>query len=541
MGRVVIIGSGLAGLSCAHALAERGISSWLVSPQRSERAASVLAEGGINAALDVMGEGDTWQQHFEDTMSAGRWLADARSVAGLCHGAPDVVRSLIGLGVPFQTEGGSLVQRPFGGQRKKRTTFVGSSTGKMLVTALVDAVRRHEAAGLVERLAHHELVQLAIDGGACRGAWVRDVRTGELSGLMGPVVLASGSYGGLFGPRTTGSATNTGDVAAIALAQGVELANLEFIQYHPTTIPISGKRLLVSEAARGEGGRLFVTRDGERWYFMEELYPELGNLMPRDVVSREEVRQLADPANDGHIYLDMTGLSQAVWESRLHDLRDELIRYVGADPATTPVEVEPGIHYCMGGILVDEGHATNVAGLFAAGECACAYHGANRLGGNSLLGAIYGGARAAASVVELDLDGFADVSGDAPGDGFSRGSADAEVALDAEIAEAAFSALGVVRDEATLEQGVKTIEDVAGRAGTARTRRRAQLALASLGCALGRRESRGAHTRSDYPETLDDYRRTSVVRLSQGKLAYELRAIASSVDDVSLDEWEVRA
>ena len=213
MERVVIIGSGLAGLSAARSLAERGVGSWLVSPQRSERAASVLAEGGINAALDLMGEGDSWRQHFADTMAAGLELADAQAVAGMCAAAPGLVRSLAGLGVPFHSEGGRMVQRYFGGQKKARTAFVGSTTGKMLVTALADAVRRYEAQGLVERLASSELLQLAIDGGACRGAWVRDLHTGGTRLLKGPVILAAGSYAGIYGPRSTGSQTNTGDVA----------------------------------------------------------------------------------------------------------------------------------------------------------------------------------------------------------------------------------------------------------------------------------------------------------------------------------------
>ena len=540
MERVVIIGSGLAGLSCALELARQGRSSWLVSPQRSERSASVMAEGGINAALDVMGEQDSWQQHFSETMAAGLWLADARMVAGLCSEAPALVRSLIALGVPFQAEEGALVQSSFGGQKKKRTAFVGSSTGKMLVCALADAVRRFEAAGLVERMPCHELAQLGIAEGACAGAWVRNTRTGETCFLAGPVVLASGSYGGIFGARTTGSATNTGDVAAIAFSQGVEFANLEFIQYHPTTTPIAGKRLLVSEAARGEGGRLLTLREGQPWYFMEELYPEMGNLMPRDVVSREEYAQMADARNDGRIYLDMRGLSEELWRERLADMRDEIIRYTGADPAQELVSVEPGIHYCMGGVLVDERHATNIEGLYAAGECACAYHGANRLGGNSTLGAIFGGRVAARSAAEaLGSGSLGEVC--ALEDAYARGTAESEKALEAELEDAVFASLPIVRDEATLVAGIERLQDIAARARLARTRRRAQLALASVVCAHKRCESRGAHTRADHPKTLESYRKASVVRMERGALSHGFREIPSSVEELDLGSWEARS
>lgn len=536
MERVVIIGAGLAGLSCARTLAEDGVASVLVSLQHSERAASVLAEGGINAAMDVMGEHDSWEQHFEDTMRAGHLLADARSVAGLCYSAPAVVRSLIGLGVPFQTEGGALVQRSFGGQKKKRTAFVGSVTGKMLVGALVDAVRRYEAAGLVERRPHAELAKLELAGGRCVGAWVQDSYSGERAFLAGPVVLAAGSMGGIFGPRTTGSKMNAGNVAAVAFSQGVELANLEFIQYHPTTIPIFGKRLLVSEAARGEGGRLFTMRDGKPWYFMEELYPELGNLMPRDVVSREEHAQMADPRNDGTIYLDMRGIAEQVWRERLSDLRDEITHYTGRDPAVEPVAVEPGIHYCMGGVLVDEAHATNIAGLYAAGECACAYHGANRLGGNSTLGAIYGGGVAARSAAGYLASEFAAREPEPFDESYALAGA-VDLAAELALEDCAFESLGLVRCEDELAAGEARAEELLARSTYPQLARRARLVLAAIRCARERTESRGAHVRSDYPEADPALQKSSVVRTDGARIAHEFRAPASSLEDIDTTSW----
>ena len=312
-----IIGAGLAGLSAALTLAEQGVPCNLVSYAPSERSQSVMAEGGINAALDTSGEHDTIEEHYADTLKGGVYLADENAVWGLCSHAPEIVKKLDRLGVPFSHNDKGIVQRYFGGQKKKRTAYVKASTGKMLVTALIDEVRKYEVKGLITRYPRHRFVQLMLDNGACQGVQIADRFTGESIMLSGAVIIACGGMSGLFDGMTTGSTHNTSDVAATLFAQGVELADLEFVQYHPTTIGISGKRLLISEAARGEGGRLFVRRNGEPWYFMEEKYPELKNLMPRDVVSAEMVAVTARDDCEDQVYLDMTGIDKKVWKTRL--------------------------------------------------------------------------------------------------------------------------------------------------------------------------------------------------------------------------------
>ncbi len=506
-----VVGAGLAGLSAALVLAREGVPCRLVSAQASERAQSVLAEGGINAVLDVMGEHDTVQEHFAETMRGGVGLADPNAVWGLVQDAPDIVRELAALGVPFQRENGKMIQRNFGGQKKKRTAYAKSSTGKVLVTALVDAVRRQEARGIVVRRPHAELVDIDVADGTCQGIWVRDAYTGSPSFLSGPTILACGGMGGMFSGLTTGTTTNTGNAAALALLRGVELANLEFLQYHPTTVPIAGKRMLVSEAARGEGGRLFTLRRGEPWYFMEERYPELGNLMPRDVVSREEATVLARRDCGGAVYLDMRGLSDQAWQQRLADLRDECIHYLGIDPARELLPVEPGIHYCMGGVWVDRRHRTSLPGLWAAGECACQYHGANRLGGNSLLGAIRGGKVAARSAVEdretAPLSSrlrFDDVRARIVAKTGGVYPLNAENAsTEAAMLQALSGCMGIIRSRNGLQEGLDALDALPPTG-------RVCLARAIVASALAREESRGAHQRADFPKMRDEFRRTTV-------------------------------
>ena len=558
-GMVNIIGSGLAGLSAASHLAEKGIPVRLISVQQSERAQSNLAEGGINAALDVMGEDDSVEEHFHDTMAGGCRLADPNMVAEMTSSAPKLVADLYRLGVPFHQEQGKMVQRNFGGQKKKRTAYAKSSTGKVLMAAMIDQVRRYEVAGLVERYCHHRFERLILGkesclGGTnstrdlnlpedkvilekriCLGVEVTDLYQNEKLFCPGMVIMACGGINGFFSGLTTGTTANTGSAAARLFIQGVRFANLEFLQYHPTTVKIAGKRLLVSEAARGEGGRLFYEKkDGSRCYFMEEKYGQRGNLMPRDVISRE-IAQLGYP-----VYLDMRGLTEQTWRDKLSDLREEIIHYLEIDPAGMPFSVSPGIHYFMGGIQVDEGHRTNIRCLYAAGECACAYHGANRLGGNSLLGAVYGGKKAAETAAAEYLGevwkGKRDENSD-QGKTQERSSAQSntrdeyfhqirpvteeseagirtgmkERETEKRMEEALAAAMGILRQENQLGMALEQIRDlmVKGQPLSEEMEARLLFAQAMLLSAMARKESRGAHTRLDYPECREVFRKTT--------------------------------
>ena len=548
--KVNIVGAGLAGLAAVLTLSKVGIPSRLISVQTSERAQSNLAEGGINACLNVMGENDRVSEHYKDTIKGGCDLADPNMAAELCLAAPGIIRELIGYGVPFQRENGKLVQRSFGGQKKKRTSYVKSSTGKMITAAMIDAVRRYECEGLVERLPHHELRQLLLRDGSCEGVLVHDNYRGEDLCLTGSVILTMGGMNGMFTGQTTGSTANTGNAAAVLFSQGIEMANLEMIQYHPTTVQIAGKRMLISEAARGEGGRLFYYGDSPdlpaeekpKVWFMEDKYGEKGNLMPRDIVSREMA------ACGKEVYLDLTGLPHAVWEKKLSDLREEIIHYLAIDPRIDPVPVSPGIHFFMGGILIDEGHRTNVPGLYAAGECACGYHGANRLGGNSLLAAVYGGKTAAFTAA---ADRKNETGGKSAGkddkelrdqrrihDPDGMGNQSSKDCVDP-VSRILLKSLPILRNEKDLSEGLTEIRNLKRQMKEENSECvdtlsycRLLLAEAILMSAAARKESRGAHFVREYPERSEAFRRTTVARYAQGTVETEFREIPVLRDSI---------
>lgn len=527
MSRINIIGAGLAGLSAAITLAESGTECNLFSLQPSERAQSVLAEGGINGALNTMGEDDTVAEHYNDTLRGGVFMADPNAVHNLTSGAPGIIRWLEGLGVPFNMSGGELILRNFGGQKKKRTAYARSSTGKIIMSAVIDEARKYEVSGLIRRYPHHEFLRLIIKDGECVGVRIRDCYNGRIADFSGPVILCSGGMNGVFPGKTTGTTQNSGDVTATVFAQGSLLGNPEMVQYHPTTIGISGKRCLVTEAARGEGGRLWIMRKSdEPWYFMEEKYPELKNLMPRDVVAREMffVRRQEDCV--GEVYLDMTELPEDTWKNKLSDLREELIKYLDIDPKYAPVPVHEGIHYFMGGIDTDELHRTNIRGLYAAGECTCQYHGANRLGGNSMLGALFGGKKAAHTILSGDYETIG--CDDEPRyiDEYEPFAQEASPELVERISDILLSGLGIVRSEEMLTKALSKLSALEKeREYNQRELNRFRLAQAMLRGALERRESRGAHYREDYPERDERFRRATVAQLKGGEVCISFREL----------------
>jgi succinate dehydrogenase / fumarate reductase flavoprotein subunit len=406
--RIIVVGGGLAGLSAVIKIAEAGGKVDLFSIVPVKRSHSVCAQGGINAAKDLKGEGDTVLKHFDDTVYGGDFLANQTPVKNMTAQGPAIIDLLDRMGVPFnRTPEGLLDFRRFGGTLYQRTAFAGATTGQQLLYALDEQVRRHESEGKVTKYEGWEFLSAVLDEkGVCRGICAMDLRSMELRTFPADaIIICTGGNGAIFG-KSTNSVVCTGSAQSALYQQGAFYANGEFIQVHPTAIPGEDKLRLMSESARGEGGRVWVPRDrndkrvaksipeADRYYFLEERYPKYGNLVPRDIATREIFKIVYEDKMgiDGQpmVYLDLTHLPK----ERLHKLEGILEiyeKFVGDDPREVPMKIFPGMHYTMGGLWVDFNQFTNIPGILAAGEADYSIHGANRLGANSLLSCIYGG------------------------------------------------------------------------------------------------------------------------------------------------------
>ncbi|MGA2561028.1 MAG: succinate dehydrogenase flavoprotein subunit [Terracidiphilus sp.] len=407
--RIIVVGGGLAGLAAVIKIAEAGGNVDLFSIVPVKRSHSVCAQGGINAAKNLKGEGDTTAQHFDDTIYGGDFLANQTPVKAMCEAAPAIIDLLDRMGVPFnRTPEGLLDFRRFGGTLYHRTAFAGATTGQQLLYALDEQVRRYESEGKVRKFEGWEFLSAVIDSkGVARGITALDLRTMELRAFPADaIILATGGNGAIFG-KSTNSVVCTGSANSAVFQQGAYYANGEFIQVHPTCIPGEDKLRLMSESARGEGGRVWVPRtagdkrpfkqipESERWYFLEEWYPKYGNLVPRDVATRAIHKVVYEHGlgleGQPMVYLDLTHIDRATLDRKLGGILEIYEKFVGVDPHDNPMKIFPGMHYTMGGIWVDFNQMTNIPGIFAAGECEYQYHGANRLGANSLVSCIFGG------------------------------------------------------------------------------------------------------------------------------------------------------
>ena len=422
---VVVVGGGLAGLSAAMRLAENGCRVKIVSVTKVKRSHSVCAQGGINAAVNTKGEDDSPIIHAYDTIKGGDFLANQPPVLEMCLAAPNIIKMMDRLGCPFnRTPEGTLDFRRFGGTLYNRTAFCGASTGQQLLYALDEQVRKFEVKGVIEKFESHEFMRLVLDEkGVTRGIVVMDLFNMELSVLKADaVVMATGGIGVIF-KKSTNSTFCTGAANGRLFMQGMKYANGEFIQVHPTAIPGIDKLRLMSESARGEGGRIWVYGDssktietaegkkipcgktGEPWYFLEELYPAFGNLVPRDIGSREILRicEMGLGVNgEMQVYLDVSHLSDEK-KDKLQAILEIYEKFTGDDPRKVPMKIFPAMHYTMGGAWVDWPAAddpdrltrfrqmTNLKGCFSIGEADYQYHGANRLGANALLACIFSG------------------------------------------------------------------------------------------------------------------------------------------------------
>ncbi|MBK7404688.1 MAG: succinate dehydrogenase flavoprotein subunit [Phycisphaerales bacterium] len=483
--RVIVVGGGLAGLAASIRVAESGIAVDLFSLVPVKRSHSVCAQGGINACNEVARQqGYSEYEHFDETIYGGDFLADQHPVLEMANWAPKIIDLLDRMGVPFnRTSEGYRDLRLFGGSLFKRTHFAGATTGQQLIYALDEQVRRLESEGKVTKYESWEFLWPVLsdgpDGRRCVGIVAQDLRTMQIRAFRADaVVMATGGAGLVYG-KSTNSVICTGAALSRCYQAGAAYANPEMIQVHPTAVPGADKLRLMSESARGEGGRVWVPRrkgdsrparqipEAERLYFLEEKYPKYGNIVPRDIATREIfdicVNQGMGVDGQNQVYLDLTHKDPEYLTRKLGGILEIYEKFVGVDPRHEPMRIFPGVHYSMGGLWTSftagnynpakpqpahksgsvpacdaeigrglllgapNNMQTSIPGLYAFGEVNFAFHGANRLGANALLSCIFDGLFSGVSVANYLANGAPSM---APAEGLPQAEFDAVVAAE---------------------------------------------------------------------------------------------------------------
>jgi succinate dehydrogenase / fumarate reductase flavoprotein subunit len=526
---LLIVGGGLAGLAAALG-ADPKLKIAIISKVHPLRSHSVAAQGGINAALrnNPAGRDDTWERHAFDTIKGSDYLADQDAAELLCQNAIPAMYELDGWGVPFSRfPDGTIAQRPFGGAGYPRTCYAADRTGQMLLHTLFEQSVRKNVTFFEEWL----VASLVVRNGRCLGLVALDVATGEvITAAARAVIFATGGYGRVF-QKSTNAYINLGSGIGMAYRAGVPLKDMEFVQFHPTSL--HGKNILITEGARGEGGYL-INNEGRR--FMEDYAPKAMELAPRDIVARAIQREVekGNGFENEYVLLDLRHLGRDKIMKRLPGIRDICINFAGLDPIDTPIPILPAQHYSMGGIDVDKSCASPIPGFFAAGECACvSVHGANRLGGNSLLEAVVFGKIAGHSASQFVNEGGAcEVSRRDIEDEAQQLETKVEAIMRRDKGENIFQVLnrlkivmsekaGIFRKEKTLREGldeIPALREAYGRAYIFGSCQRfcqelmmhiefgymLDVAEAILLGALKREETRGSHYRTDFPVRDDE-------------------------------------
>ncbi len=548
---VLVIGAGLAGMRAAYTASQNGVDVAVVTKVYPVRSHSNAAQGGINAALGD--RGDDWEDHAYDTVKGSDYLGDQDAIEVMCREAGDEVISMENMGVIFNRDDeGRLGVRSFGGQRQARTFFVADFTGQALLHVLHEQILRLGVRVYEEWF----VLSLIMEEGACAGAVVMEMKTGDIHVIRAKaVIIAAGGLGRVFEPSTN-ALICTGDGMALAYQVGAPLMDMEMVQYHPTTLKSNGA--LLSEAARGEGAYL-LNSEGRR--FMERYAPNMMELASRDVVSRAEQTEINEGRGvDGCVLLDVRHLGEALIDEKLSQIRQLGIDFANADMAHEPVPIRPGMHYQMGGIKTDVDGLTNVPGLYAAGETACvSVHGGNRLGANSLLDTLVFGRRSGEHATDyvkskkhanID-DGAADtdiaqiramLARDGGGELFG--------AVRRELGETMNTHLAVFRDEDGMRSAFEKLGELRARYDKVVVHDKGKVfntnliftlelgfmldcAEAVILGALERKESRGAHTRTDMPDRDDDnwLKHILISRTEDGETAVDYLP-------VKITQWE---
>src|SRR6202046_4306122 len=536
--RIIIVGGGLAGLMATIRVAESGVPVDLFSIVPVKRSHSVCAQGGINAAKNLKGEGDSTWKHFDDTIYGGDFLANQPLVKGMCEAAPAIIDLLDRMGVMFnRTPEGLLDFRRFGGTLFHRTAFAGATTGQQLLYALDEQVRRFESEDKVKKFEGWTFLSAVLDhAGMCRGICAMDLKTMEIKTFAcDAAIFCTGGIGAVFG-RSTNSVVCTGSAQSALFQQGAYYANGEFIQVHPTAIPGEDKLRLMSESARGEGGRVWVPKtaqdprpakqipESERFYFLEEWYPKYGNLVPRDVATRAIHKVVYEMklglAGDPAVYLDVTHIPREVLERKLEGILEIYQKFVGVDPHVEPMKVFPAMHYTMGGLWVDnENQATNIPGVYAAGECEYQYHGANRLGANSLVSCIYGGGIAGSAAVRYARSLESGCENTSPAV-YERERVRQQDISDALLNER-FQHINLQDRTQWSNQTLNFVRELGNMLLLAK--------VITLG-AIARNETRGAHYKPEFPERDDaNWLKTTIASWDAGKIKLDYEAVDTSL------------
>jgi succinate dehydrogenase / fumarate reductase flavoprotein subunit len=539
---VLVIGTGAAGLRAAIAAHQAGSEVVVVGKRRRDDAHTVLAAGGINAALGTVDPQDSWQQHFGDTLREGYFLADPRMVELMAREAPAAVRELADWGAPFaRTPDGRLDQRFFGAHRWRRTCYAGDWTGRAILRTLASKVKELGLTVIDDQY----VSQLLVTDGACFGALAFDLETGQRTVFLADaVVLAAGGHTRIWRRSSSRRDENTGDGMHLALGAGCRLQDMELVQFHPTGMvaPEEAAGTLVTEAVRGEGGHL-KNALGER--FMARYDPERMELSARDRVALANYTEITEGRGgpNGGVFLDITHLGKDAILERLPRMYRQFLEYQMLDISQQPMEVAPTAHYSMGGVVVDpDTHATDVAGLYAAGEVAAGLHGANRLGGNSLAETVVFGRRAGEAAAAWSASRDLQVrsrqvvrAADQELSGLIRHGRQFARPLQRALRDTMWETCGVVRDHAGLRHGLERVAELRELAADVDVRPtsegygdlahaldlRASLATAeaTLLGALARIESRGAHPRRHHPDLAPELRVNLQARLdADGRL-----------------------
>lgn len=501
-GKIIVIGGGLGGLWATMRIAEMGSKVDLFSLFPVKRSHSACAQGGINGCIDTKGQNDSIWQHVVDTIKGGDYCAHQPPIKNLCEEAPLIIRAFERMGVPFsRTPEGIMDLRLFGGVKNRRTAFSGATTGQQLLYAVDEQVRKYKTLNQVKMYEWWEFLSVVKDNdGRCVGIVAMDLRTMKVEYFQADaVILATGGLCVIYG-QSTNSVNSTGAAASRVYQQGAKFTNGEFIQFHPTAMPGEDKNRLMSEASRGEGGRIWVPKDpsdkrkakdipdADRFYFLEEWYPAYGNTVPRDVAARSIFKVVQEMklgvGGEACVYLDLTHNDAGFLRRRLGGILEIYEKFAGEDPTQVPMKIYPSAHYSMGGLWVDweldeangtmkkispKNHQTSIPGLFACGECDGAYHGANRLGANSLLSASFSGKIAGAAAVSY-LQGLEKKSvassvfekekkrqEDINNEYMKKDGKENPFVIHKELGELMKTKVGIVRDNKTLDEAIEGI------------------------------------------------------------------------------------